>query len=69
MNVAERIQIMEGIGDSLAQHQTEIESPQWHYEVLEQRKKKIEQGEAQFLTLEELAARRKCKKSIKVISQ
>jgi putative addiction module component (TIGR02574 family) len=59
LSVAERIQAMEDIWDSLVPHQTEIESPQWHYDVLKQRKQKIENGDARFISFEELAARRK----------
>ncbi|WP_028573793.1 addiction module protein [Desulfonatronovibrio hydrogenovorans] len=59
LSVAERIQVMEIIWDSLAHHQTEIESPQWHYDILKQRKQEIDNGAARFISFEELAARRK----------
>ncbi len=59
MSVSERIQAMEALWNSLVNHNAEIDSPQWHYDVLDQRKKKIDSGEAEFISLDDLAARRK----------
>jgi len=41
------------------QEQPEIESPDWHRGVLEQRKQKIEAGQAEFISLEKLRASRR----------
>jgi len=59
MTISERIQAMEVLWDSLIRHNAEIESPQWHYDVLNERKRKISSGESEFISLEELTARRK----------
>ncbi|MCF8038031.1 MAG: addiction module protein [Desulfohalobiaceae bacterium] len=37
----------------------EIESPDWHRDILEERKRKIETGKAEFISLEKLRASRK----------
>lgn len=50
---------METLWDSLFYEETEIESPEWHRDILEERKQKIESGKAKFLSLEELKANRK----------
>jgi putative addiction module component (TIGR02574 family) len=57
MPVEERLQIMEQIWESLCQEDQTIESPSWHEGILNERKKKIDSGEAQFLTLDELKER------------
>ena len=57
MPVAERLQIMEQIWESLCQEDQTIESPSWHEGILNDRKKKIDSGEAKFLTLDQLKER------------
>ena len=57
MSISERIQAMEVLWDSLIRHNAEIDSPQWHYDVLDQRKRKIDSGESEFISLEDLTAR------------
>lgn len=57
MSVAERLQAIEQLWDSLGRQPEPIESPRWHAEVLEQRRKRAEAGEARFLTLEQLRDR------------
>ncbi|MBS3778954.1 MAG: addiction module protein [Desulfovermiculus sp.] len=51
MSVSERIQAMEVLWDSLIRHDAEIDSPQWHYDLLAQRKMKIDSGEAELISL------------------
>ena len=48
---------MEALWDSLIQEDVEIPSPDWHGEVLEERLRKLETGESQLLTLEEVRAK------------
>lgn len=55
----ERLQAMEALWDSLLDEESEIESPEWHHNILEDRKRKIENGKAEFISLEELKATRK----------
>ena len=59
MSVKERLQAMETLWDSLLDEESELESPQWHREILEERKRKIESGKAEFISLEKLKATRK----------
>ena len=59
MSTIERLQAMEALWDSLMDEESEIESPQWHRDIIEERKRKIENGKAEFISLEELKATRK----------
>ncbi len=59
MSRTERLQTMEALWDSLVCEESEIESPEWHRDVLEERKRKIETGKAEFISLEKLRASRK----------
>ena len=58
MSRIERVQAMEAIWDSLIDEESEIESPEWHRDILEERRRKIETGEAEFISLEKLRASR-----------
>ena len=57
MNTVERFQTMEILWDALLHEKVEIESPGWHRGVLEERKARIANGDAEFLSLKELKAR------------
>ena len=59
MSRIERLQAMEALWDSLIDEESEIESPEWHRDVLEERKREREAGKAEFISLEELRASRK----------
>jgi len=59
MSTVESIETMEAIWSSLIYEETEIESPQWHGQVLADRKSDIESGKAKFISLEALKAARK----------
>ncbi len=54
MSTAERLQTMEAIWDSFSHDQIEVKSPEWHKDVLSNRRKKIEQGEAKFISFADL---------------
>jgi putative addiction module component (TIGR02574 family) len=54
MSVNERLQMMESIWSSLSQESEAIESPDWHTEILKERKAKLESREAKFISLETL---------------
>ncbi|OQY60252.1 MAG: cysteine methyltransferase [Desulfobacteraceae bacterium 4572_88] len=56
MNTVERLQIMEALWDSLLYDEIEIESPEWHRNILADRKRKIEEGKAEFVSIKELKA-------------
>ncbi len=57
MSTIERLQAMEKLWDSLC-NKEEIESPEWHKDILQERKMKIEKGEAEYISLEDLKGRR-----------
>ncbi len=59
MSRVERFQTMEALWNSLIDEESEIESPEWHRDILEERKRKINNGEAEFLSLDQLRASRK----------
>jgi hypothetical protein len=59
MSRIERLQAMETLWDSLLDEEAEIESPEWHRDILGERRRKIETGEAEFISLERLRASRK----------
>ena len=52
MSRMERLQAMEALWDSLIDEESEVESPEWHRDILEERKRKIEKGKAEFISLE-----------------
>ena len=54
MSVTERLQVMDQLWDSLNRCGDEIPSPDWHQDVLADRKTRAQRGEAKFLTLAEL---------------
>jgi putative addiction module component (TIGR02574 family) len=59
MSRIERLQTMEALWDSLIDEESAIISPEWHRDILEERKRKIEAGKAEFISLEKLRASRK----------
>ena len=57
---------MEALWDSLVEEESDIESPAWHRDILEERRRKIDSGQAEFISLEKLRASRRsrpCEKS------
>lgn len=56
MSTLERLQSMEELWDVLCHDEKEIESPSWHKNILEERKKKITNGEAEFISIEDVKA-------------
>ena len=59
MSISERIRTMEAIWDSLLYDNAEMPSPEWHGDVLAERKRKIDEGSARFLTIKEVKQRHK----------
>ncbi|MBM4053527.1 MAG: addiction module protein [Planctomycetes bacterium] len=57
MPTIERLRAMEELWDALCHEDKEIDSPEWHGTILENRRKKIETGKAEFISIEELTAR------------
>lgn len=59
MSRIERLQAMEALWDSILHENEEIETPEWHQEILKERKALIAEGKAKFISLSELKASRK----------
>ncbi len=59
MSRIERLAAMETLWDSLLRDEVEVDSPDWHREILQERKRKIESGKAEFISLEKLRASRR----------
>ena len=57
MSTIERLQTLEAIWDSLIHENSEIESPEWHWDILAARKLNIEEGKAEFISIEELRSK------------
>jgi Putative addiction module component len=57
MSTAERLQAMEQLWEALCKSDEEVSSPAWHGDVLADRIRRAQQGEARFLTLEQLRDR------------
>jgi len=57
MSVIERLRAMDQLWDSLNRCGEEISSPDWHQDVLADRKARAQSGEAKFLTLHQLRSR------------
>jgi len=56
MTQIERLQAMEELWDAICHDESMLEPPQWHKNILSNRKQKIQSGTAKFVTLEELKA-------------
>jgi putative addiction module component (TIGR02574 family) len=57
MTIAERLQTMEALWDSLIKDPSSVESPSWHGEILSERREKIISGKADFISIDELKAK------------
>lgn len=56
MSTADRLQAMEALWDSMLYENEEIDTPKWHEDILEERKRIIANGSAKFISLAELKA-------------
>jgi hypothetical protein len=57
MSPAERLQTMEALWDVMCHDSSEPDSPDWHEGILQERKKRIESGEAKFYSISEARKR------------
>ena len=46
MSVAEKVRLLESVWESLFAHPGDVQSPEWHREVLENRRHRLEDGRA-----------------------
>ncbi len=57
MTTAERLQAMELLWDALLHEPSDIEPPNWHRDILEQRMEKMNSPDAKYYSLEQLKER------------
>ena len=57
MNTVERLQAIELLWTSISRSSANVSSPAWHGEVLAARKARVDAGEGNFLTIDELRSR------------
>ena len=58
MSTVERLQAMEALWDSMLYESDKIDTPKWHKDIIEDRKRIIANGSAKFISLAELKASR-----------
>ena len=58
MSTVERLQAMEALWDSMLSESDKIETPKWHEDIIEERKRIIANGSEKFISLAELKASR-----------
>jgi len=63
MTVTEKLKLMEEIWTDLIEHEEQISSPLWHKDILEEREKKIKNGQEAVLDWDE--AKERIRQSIK----
>ncbi len=59
MSVKDRLILMEEPWDSLCKDEKELESPEWHKDVLDERRSSMESGKAEFISIDELKVGKK----------
>lgn len=57
LSIAQKIQLLERIWDDLCQESGDVRSPEWHAAILEERKRKIEDGTMPISSWEEAKER------------
>ena len=48
MTKLEKLRLMEALWADLCRHEADVDSPDWHADVLARRPKRIDQGQAEF---------------------
>lgn len=57
LSVSEKVRLLERVWDSLCSKSGDVQSPEWHREVLEARKRRLEEGRATVAPWSEAKAR------------
>jgi hypothetical protein len=52
MTIAEKLRVMEALWSDLTRDEKELESPEWHGEVLSERTARVQQGKESFIDWE-----------------
>lgn len=61
MSISERLKVIELLWESVSDKSEYIESPEWHGEVLKNRKDVVESGNAKYLSVPQVRERLKSK--------
>jgi hypothetical protein len=62
MPIRKKLRVMEAIWDDISREEENLEVPQWHKDVLDERERLIAEGKSQFVDWEE--AKQQIKKAI-----
>ena len=54
LNIKERLILIDTIWETLESESNQVESPKWHKKLLEQRIEKMKNGEAEFISIDDL---------------
>ena len=54
LNIKERLILINTIWETLESESNQVESPEWHKKLLEHRIEKIKNGEAEFISIDDL---------------
>jgi putative addiction module component (TIGR02574 family) len=57
MTVAEKVQLLESVWQSLCRHSGDVASPEWHQSILGERRSRLEDGRASASTWADAKAR------------
>lgn len=57
LSVAEKVRLLESVWQSLCAHTGDVQSPEWHREVLDTRRKRIQDGQASVSSWTDAKAR------------
>ena len=57
LSIPEKLRLLEDVWSSLCIHSGDVESPQWHAEVLAERQRRLAAGEATLSSWEDAKAR------------
>lgn len=57
LSVAQKVQLLESVWQSLCAHPCDVRSPEWHREVLDERWRRLEDGRATISTWPDAEAR------------
>ena len=57
MTISEKLMTMEALWDDICRNEEQIPVQEWHKEILDERQRQIDSGEARFVDWEEAKAR------------
>ena len=52
LSLHEKLMVMEALWDSIARAEDQLEAPQWHKDILDEREKLVQEGRAKFIDWE-----------------